>query len=121
MVIKFSSLLSLHDIFVAYNRCFGYSKGQISEKLVILIASSCYKKSQKVEYVCCEKNCQMFKGFSICSHVVVTAQINGQLESYLTDINGICKLNLPHWQCKRCNYFVACFNFRFCNTDKAIS
>ena len=36
----------------------------------------------------------MFKGFSICSHVVATAQVNGQLKSYLTEINGICRPNL---------------------------
>ena len=42
---------------------------------------------------CCDKNCQMFKGFSICSHVVATAQVNGQLKSYLTEINGICRPN----------------------------
>ena len=43
---------------------------------------------------CCDKNCQMFKCFSVCSHVIATAQVNGQLESYLTEINTTSKPNL---------------------------
>ena len=52
------------------------------------------KNPKKMNVFCCDKNCQMFKGFSICSHVVATAQVNGQLKSYLTEINGICRPNL---------------------------
>ena len=42
---------------------------------------------------CCDKNCKIFKGFSICSHVVATAQVNSQLETFLTEINVICRPN----------------------------
>ena len=31
----------------------------------------------------CDNNCQMFKGFSLCSHVVAVAQINGELSAFL--------------------------------------
>jgi len=51
------------------------------------------RNPKRMNIFCCDKNCQMFKGFSICSHVVATAQVNGQLESYLTEISGICKPN----------------------------
>lgn len=51
------------------------------------------RNPKKMNVFCCDKNCQMFKGFSICSHVVATAQVNGQLKSYLTEINGICRPN----------------------------
>ena len=51
------------------------------------------RNPKKISTFCCDKKCQMFKGFSICSHVVATAQVNGQLESYLTEINGLRKPN----------------------------
>ena len=51
------------------------------------------RNHRKISMFCCDKKCQMFKGFSICSHVVATAQVNGQLQSYLTEINRICKPN----------------------------
>ena len=34
----------------------------------------------------CDSNCQMFKGFSICSHVVAVAEINGDLQTFLNRI-----------------------------------
>ena len=51
------------------------------------------RNPRKINMFCCDKKCQMFKGFSICSRVVATAQVNGQLQSYLTEINRICKPN----------------------------
>ena len=43
---------------------------------------------------CCDNNCQMFKCFSVCSHAIATAQVNGQLEAYLTEVNTTSKPNL---------------------------
>ena len=51
------------------------------------------RNPKRLNMFCCDKNCQMFKGFSVCSHVVATAQVNGQLESYLVKISGLCKPN----------------------------
>ena len=51
------------------------------------------RNPKRMNIFCCDKNCQMFKGFSICSHVVATAHVNGQLEMFLTEINGICRPN----------------------------
>ena len=42
----------------------------------------------------CDKNCQMFKGFSICSHIVATAHTNGDLKVFLDKVNSRCKPNL---------------------------
>ena len=42
----------------------------------------------------CDKNCQMFKGFSICSHIVATAHTNGDLKVFLDKVNSKCKPNL---------------------------
>lgn len=36
----------------------------------------------------------MFKGFSICFHVVATAHVNGDLRSFLDSVNGVCGPNL---------------------------
>ena len=36
------------------------------------------RNPKRISMFCCDKKCQMFKGFSICSHVVATAQVNGQ-------------------------------------------
>lgn len=36
----------------------------------------------------------MFKGFSLCSHVVAIAQCNGDLKSFLDAVNGTCAHNL---------------------------
>ena len=44
------------------------------------------RNPKRMNIFCCDKNCQMFKGFSICSHVVATAHVNGQLEMFLTEI-----------------------------------
>ena len=41
----------------------------------------------------CDSQCPMFKGFCICSHVLATAQVNGELKSYLDNIK-VCKPNL---------------------------
>ncbi len=46
------------------------------------------------ELFCCDKNCPMFKGFSICSHVIATAHVNGNLRSFLDSVNGVCGPNL---------------------------
>ena len=51
------------------------------------------RNPKRMNIFCCNKNCQMFKGFIICSHVVATAQVKGQLETFLTEINGICRPN----------------------------
>ena len=52
------------------------------------------RNPRKKHMFCCDKNCQMFKCFSVCSHVIATAHINGQLESYLTEINTTIQPNL---------------------------
>lgn len=49
--------------------------------------------NSKDVYVC-DKNCQMFKGFSICSHVIATAHTNGDLKVFLGKVNSKCKPNL---------------------------
>ena len=49
--------------------------------------------NSKDMYVC-DKNCQMFKGFSICSHIVATAHTNGDLKVFLDKVNSKCKPNL---------------------------
>ena len=36
----------------------------------------------------------MFKGFSICSHVVATAEVNKDLQSFLDSIKDTCAPNL---------------------------
>ena len=46
--------------------------------------------NSKDVYVC-DKNCQMFKGFSICSHIVATAHTNGDLKVFLDKVNSRCK------------------------------
>ena len=42
----------------------------------------------------CDKNCQLFKGFSLCSHIIATAHTNGDLKVFLDKVNGKCKPNL---------------------------
>ena len=52
-------------------------------------------KDPKKKGLCiCDKNCQMFKGFSICSHVIATAYVNGDLRSFLDNMTGVCGPNL---------------------------
>ena len=41
----------------------------------------------------CDANCLMFKGYSICSHVIATAHINGELKLFLKNVNK-CEPNL---------------------------
>ena len=36
----------------------------------------------------------MFKGFSLCSHVVAVAECNGDLKSFLDAVSGTCAPNL---------------------------
>ena len=36
----------------------------------------------------------MFKGFSLCSHVIATAHVNGDLRVFLDNVNGVCRPNL---------------------------
>ena len=49
--------------------------------------------SKDVYYVC-DKNCQMFKGFSLCSHTIATAHSNGDLKAFLDKVSGKCMPNL---------------------------
>ena len=49
--------------------------------------------ARKGSYVC-DANCPMFKGFSICSHVVATAEVNGDLHHFLESIKSKCAPNL---------------------------
>ncbi len=42
----------------------------------------------------CDSNCQMFKGFSICSHVVAVAEVNGDLQTFLNCLQKKCVPNL---------------------------
>ena len=42
----------------------------------------------------CDSNCPMFKGFSLCSHVVAAAEVNGDLSHFLDAINKHCTPNL---------------------------
>ena len=41
------------------------------------------RNAKNMELFCCDKNCQMFKGFSLCSHVLAAAHDNGRLRSFL--------------------------------------
>lgn len=49
-------------------------------------------KNKKM-YICDDK-CQMFKGFSLCSHVIATAESNGDLQIFLDTITKTCQPNL---------------------------
>ena len=42
----------------------------------------------------CDSNCPMFKGFSLCSHVVAAAEVNGDLSDFLDAIRKQCTPNL---------------------------
>ena len=39
--------------------------------------------SKSPQQYCCDNSCPMYKGFSICSHTVATAQTNGDLRSFI--------------------------------------
>ena len=43
---------------------------------------------------CCDDKCAMFKGFSLCSHVLAVAECNGDLKSFLDSVSGTCTPNL---------------------------
>ena len=43
---------------------------------------------------CCDDKCAMFKGFSLCSHVLAVAECNGDLKSFLDAISSTCAPNL---------------------------
>ena len=51
------------------------------------------KPNSKSTYVC-DSNCPMFKGFSLCSHVVAVAEVNGDLPLFLKAIQSKCNPNL---------------------------
>ena len=42
----------------------------------------------------CDSSCPMFKGFSLCSHVVAAAEANGDLSDFLVAIKKHCNPNL---------------------------
>ena len=43
------------------------------------------KSNGKCLYIC-DSNCPMFKGFSLCYHVVAVAEVNGDLPLFLKSI-----------------------------------
>ena len=51
------------------------------------------RSNNKCLYIC-DSNCPMFKGFSLCSHVVAVAEVNGDLPVFLKSIQKGCKPNL---------------------------
>jgi len=51
------------------------------------------KPSSTCIYVC-DSNCPMFKGFSLCSHVVAAAEVNGDLSDFLDAVKKQCTPNL---------------------------
>lgn len=42
----------------------------------------------------CDDKCTMFKGFSLCSHVIAAAEDNGDLKSFLDSVADSCTPNL---------------------------
>ena len=42
----------------------------------------------------CDDKCPMYKGFSLCSHVIAAAEDNGDLKSFLDSISNSCTPNL---------------------------
>ena len=42
----------------------------------------------------CDDKCPMFKGFSLCSHVIAAAEDNGELKSFLECVCKSCVPNL---------------------------
>ena len=64
------------------------------EKLIITSHVVQTKSNNKCLYIC-DLNCPMFKGFSLCSHVVAVAEANGDLLVLFLKCNKKgCKLNL---------------------------
>ena len=51
------------------------------------------KDAKKRSYVC-EGSFPMFKGFSICSHVVATAEVHSELKLFLESMKSVCGPNL---------------------------
>ena len=43
---------------------------------------------------CCDSNCHMYKGFSLCSHVIAAAEHNNELKPFLDCLKDCGKLNL---------------------------
>ena len=51
------------------------------------------KTQKNKKLYCCDDNCVMFKGFSLCAHVAV-AEHNGDLRSFLDSVSATCGPNL---------------------------
>ena len=51
------------------------------------------KPNSTCTYIC-DTNCPMFKGYSLCSHVVAAAEVNGDLSDFLDAIKKQCTPNL---------------------------
>ena len=51
------------------------------------------KPNNMCHYIC-DSSCPMFKGFSVCSHVVAVAEVNGGLPEFLKSIQKECEPNL---------------------------
>ena len=52
------------------------------------------RNPKNMNLFCCDKCCPMFKGFSICSHMIASAHDNGCLRSFLDQLSGVCHPNL---------------------------
>ena len=52
------------------------------------------RNPKNVDLFCCDKSCPMFKGFSVCSHVIASAHDNGCLRLFLDQLSGVCRPNL---------------------------
>lgn len=50
-------------------------------------------KNNKKLY-CCDDNCVMFKGFSLCAHIVAVSEHIGYLRSFLDSVSATCGPNL---------------------------
>ena len=54
----------------------------------------------KKQLYCCDEKCLMYKGFSLCSHVIAVAQHNGDLRAFLANLNDACEPNLTAIACQ---------------------
>ena len=52
------------------------------------------KTHKNKKLYCCDDNFVMFKGFSLCAHVVAVAEHNGDLRSFLDSVSATCGSNL---------------------------
>lgn len=50
--------------------------------------------TRKSNVYCCDDKCAIFKGFSLCSHVLAVTECNGDLKPFLDSISGTCTPNL---------------------------